>query len=86
MNGSGTATSLQANASGEVRFGVQSGSADVRITSRRLGPCRPRPRYVPPPYVPAPDMPESNIPMAVPAPVPMLPPPPRVVPPSGNAM
>ena len=84
LDGSYTATSLQANASGEVRFGVQSGSADVRITSRRLGACPSRPRYVPPPYVPSPDMPESNMPMVAPAPVPMPPPPPRIVPPPGS--
>lgn len=48
LDGSYTATSLQASASGNIRFGAQSGSADVRITSRRLGPCPPRPVYRPP--------------------------------------
>ena len=91
LDGSYTANSLQATASGEVRFGARSGSADVRITSRRIGPCRPRPRYVPPPYVPNPDA-ASN--MAAPAPmaVPVPPAPSIVLPPAdrrrgpGNGM
>ena len=74
LDGSYTAASLQATASGEVSFGAHSGSADLRITSRRLGPGRPRPRYGPPPYGPDPDA-ATNMaaPMAVP--VPPAPPP-----------
>lgn len=83
LDGSYTAASLQATASGEVSFGVQGGSADVRITSRRLGACPPRPVYrppvVPPPGASAPDMPDSNVLMVAP-PVPVPPPPPPMAP------
>lgn len=48
LDGSYTANSFQATAGGDVRFGAQSGSADFRLSGRRLGPCPPRPVYRPP--------------------------------------
>ena len=60
MNGTYTANSVEVTGRGEVRMGGGRGSAEMRITGRRLGPCpAPRP-YVPPPMpVPQP-MPDMN--------------------------
>lgn len=73
--------SVQATASGEVRFGAQSGSGRVRITSRRLGDCPPPRPYVPPMIEP--DLPAGNMstPVVVPVPPVPMPPRPRVAPP-----
>jgi hypothetical protein len=54
---------------GEVRFGTNSGSADIRFSSRRIGECPPappRPAYVPPVGpVNGPDAPQRNAPVPV---------------------
>ena len=59
MNGTYTANSVEVTGRGEVRMGNGRGSAEMRITGRRLGACpAPRP-YMPPPMpqpVPMPDM------------------------------
>jgi hypothetical protein len=69
LDGSYTPNRLQATMRGEVRFGANSGSAEVRFTGRRLGQCPPappRPAYVPP-VVPndGPGAPEMNAPVPV---------------------
>ena len=84
MSGSYTARTLDLTTSGEVRSGAQNGSAEFRITGRRVGACPPPPVYTPPP-------PPS---VMVPQPMPNYAPPPPVVvprvvptpyrPPSGN--
>jgi hypothetical protein len=48
LDGSYTPDSVRATARGEIRFGEHSGSVEVRITSRRIGACPPRPSYAPP--------------------------------------
>ena len=63
LDGTYGPNNVQATASGEIRFGTQSGSARVRITSRRLGDCPPPRPYVP--SMPPPDMRDMNV--AVPA-------------------
>jgi hypothetical protein len=69
LDGSYTPNTLQATASGEVRFGDRSGSATVRISSRRLGACPARPRYTPPPPYSGLQSPtDMNAVMAVPPP------------------
>ncbi|MEA3014277.1 MAG: hypothetical protein QOD42_2822 [Sphingomonadales bacterium] len=59
MNGTYTAGSVEVTGRGEVRMGDRRGSAEMRITGRRIGACpAPRP-YIPPPVpqpVPMPDM------------------------------
>ncbi|HEV7659165.1 MAG TPA: DUF3617 family protein [Allosphingosinicella sp.] len=58
MNGTYTANSVEATGRGEVRMSGGRGSAEMRMTGRRLGACpAPRP-YIPPP-VPQP-MPDMN--------------------------
>ena len=91
LAGSYTTDTLRATASGEVRFGEHNAGGEVRITSRRLGPCpAPRPYTPPPPYVPgelgggtggnAVTVAPPPVPMPVPVPVPV----PRVAPPAEN--
>lgn len=49
MNGTYTANSVEVTGRGEVRMGDRRGSAEMRITGRRIGACpAPRP-YMPPP-------------------------------------
>src|SRR5205085_8268744 len=43
LDGSYSQTTLRATMHGEVRFGANSGSADVRFSSRRIGECPPAP-------------------------------------------
>jgi hypothetical protein len=69
LDGSYSQTTLRATMHGEVRFGTNSGSADIRFSSRRIGECPPappRPAYVPPAGpVYGPDAPEMNRPVPV---------------------
>ena len=63
MNGTYTARSLDLTASGEMRMGAQNGSAQIRVTGRRIGACPARRAYTPPHnYTPPPVM----VPQAVP--------------------
>ncbi len=82
LDGSYTASSVQATAHAEIRFGAQSGSGRVRITSRRLGACPPPRPYTPP--VMSPDSMDMN--MAVPVPPVPMPPPPVSGEPARNAL
>jgi hypothetical protein len=49
MNGTYTANSVDVTGRGEVRQGNQRGSAEMRITGRRIGACPPPRPYMPPP-------------------------------------
>lgn len=71
MNGTYTAGSVEITGRGEVRTGDRRGSAEMRITGRRIGVCpAPRP-YMPPPMpqpvpMPMPDVNETMGPMPPP--------------------
>ena len=62
MNGTYTANSVEVTGRGEVRIGGGRGSAEMRVTGRRIGACPPPRPYMPPPMpqpVPMP-MPDVN--------------------------
>jgi hypothetical protein len=75
MNGTYTARSLDLTARGEMRMGAQNGSAEIRITGRRIGACPPPRPYAPPP---------SMVPQSPPVMVPQTVPDTYAPPPSGN--
>lgn len=59
MTGTYTTSSVDITGRGEVRIGGGRGSAEMRVTGRRIGPCPPPRPYMPPPVpqpVPMPDM------------------------------
>jgi len=67
MTGTYTARSLDMTARGEVRFGANNGSAEMRIGGRRIGACPPPPQIMPPPAMMPQRPPVGSVPVPLPS-------------------